>query len=457
MAGGTPSGEGGSLGKEGGRIPSLRETEQDSCWAGYPWERGRVVAVSPSPALVLLKRPPYHHSHHPRCQRGEWVMSPVKRGHLQASGRLFLGGAPCELRREVGAFGTHWASLQTGLEGKGREERKADKTSDVSRLGNESNVSPPPPFTLPLPLPFSSFSSSGGGVEEGRAGAGRLLPPHAAPGLAAPPAGSPCTPCPSSCHVCGLGREGESVRQEKPSALEPRRRARTAEAPGTGSRAPRQLPLPTLAARRWARRGTEQAQAGGAPVAESPPSAARPPPGAERATGGPSPRRQSPARPPAGRAHRLPLPPSQQVAPRRDGQRGRANAAALGAAALGPRRGGQEKLETAWPAAAAGGGGGSSPRAERGGRATGGELPIGLYRCRGQHGQFHGSDQEFGAVAVPLLGAKSASGAEAPLAAQQFGHLQRRQPCRVSADSYPPPTPLLRGSSSPVSALILQV
>lgn len=126
------------------------------------------------------------------------------------------------------------------------------------------------------------------------------------------------------------------------------------------------------------------------------------------------------------------------MAPRRDGERDGANAAAaLGAPALGPWRGGQEELEAAWTAAAAAAAAtrGGGPRAKRRGWAAGGELPTGLYSCGGQHGQFHGSDQEPGAVAVPLFRAESAPGAEASLASEQLGHLQRRQSRRVSVDA----------------------
>ncbi|ETE70355.1 infB, partial [Ophiophagus hannah] len=133
----------------------------------------------------------------------------------------------------------------------------------------------------------------------------------------------------------------------------------------------------------------------------------------------------------AGGAYPVLFPP-QQVAPRRDGSRDDANATALGAPALGPWRGGQEELEAAWTAAATRRGG---PRAKRSGWAAGGELPVGLYRCGGEHGQFHGSDQEPGAVAVPLFRAESAPGAETSLASEQLGHLQRRQSRGVSVDA----------------------
>lgn len=105
----------------------------------------------------------------------------------------------------------------------GREKRKeGDRQSDVCWRGNEREISPSP-CTPPL---LFLFQRRGGGGSLAAA-----APCDAQAGGA--PGGLPVTPGPS-CHVCGLGRGGESVRQEKPSALEPRRRTRTARAPGTG-------------------------------------------------------------------------------------------------------------------------------------------------------------------------------------------------------------------------------
>ncbi|XP_069655661.1 palmitoleoyl-protein carboxylesterase NOTUM isoform X1 [Haliaeetus albicilla] len=115
-----------------------------------------------------------------------------------------------------------------------------------------------------------------------------------------------------------------------------------------------------------------------------------------------------------------------RVAAGGDGHGGRAPPAAAGAAARRARRRGQEGLAAAGPGgprARRGGGGG------RGGRGR--ELPAGLHRRGGQHGQLHGAGQEPGAVAVPLLGPGAAARPAPAPPAQRLGHLQRRQPGRL--------------------------
>lgn len=347
----------------------------------------------------------------------------------------------------------HLSSDGAGEEGteasKGRKNggRETASRAKSLSLGWEMKVKPAPSYdSSPPPPPRASW-----GRAAGRGLAGGCLQPHAAVGWRRPRRARRSLRAPLVMFVVWDAKASPSAKKTRaPSsrlATEPGQRA------GTRHRllqtTPRRcFPRSSLErARRSQTCQTEQPQARAPSACLEPALATRgrvrshPAVEAEAHRRRPGPLASGAAR--QSRAHRLSpahpsCPPSQQVASRRHGQRDRANtaAAALGAAALGARRGGQEKLEATWTTATPTPTRGGSPGAKRGCRAAGGELPIGLHCRRGQHGQFHGSDKEPGSVVVPLLGSEPAPGAEASHAAQQFGHLQRRQPCRVSADSH---------------------